>query len=101
MRLRELAHVRTGDKGDISQISVIVYDPADFERVARFLTPDRIGAALSVSPGSIRRYELPRLGALNIVLENALRGGVTRSLELDPHGKTLGAQLLALDIEEA
>jgi hypothetical protein len=101
MRLRDLAHVRTGDKGDTSQISVIAYDRADFPQLARALTPERIGAALGVPAGSIRRYDLPRLGALNFVLAGALRGGVTRSLALDAHGKTLGAQLLALDITEA
>ncbi|KQN20796.1 MULTISPECIES: AtuA-related protein [unclassified Sphingomonas] len=100
MRLHDLAHVRTGDKGDTSQISVIAYRADDYPRLAAGLTPDRVGAALNVAPASVRRYELPHLGALNFVLEGALRGGVTRSLALDPHGKTLGAQLLTLEIGE-
>ncbi|KQM85680.1 hypothetical protein ASE90_18285 [Sphingomonas sp. Leaf67] len=98
MRLRDLAHVRTGDKGDISQISVIAYRAADYPRIARALDAARVGAALSVAAGSVRRYDLPQLGALNFVLEGALSGGVTRSLALDAHGKTLGAHLLALEI---
>ncbi len=98
MRLHDLAHVRTGDKGDISQISVVAYDRSDHDRIARTLTGARVAAALGMSPTSVRRYELPQLGALNFVLEGALSGGVTRSLALDAHGKTLGAHLLTLDI---
>ncbi|KQM27352.1 MULTISPECIES: AtuA-related protein [unclassified Sphingomonas] len=98
MRLHDLAHVRTGDKGDISQISVIAYRAADYPRIARALDTARVGAVLGVAAGAIRRYELPQLGALNFVLEGALSGGVTRSLALDAHGKTLGAHLLALEI---
>lgn len=101
MRLRELAHVRTGDKGDISQISVTAYDRAQFPRLARALTAARVGDALGVPAASVRRYELPQLGALNFVLEGALHGGVTRSLALDAHGKTLGARLLTLEVEDA
>jgi hypothetical protein len=100
MRLLDLAHVRSGDKGDTAQISVIAYKRVDYTRLAAVLTPDRVGAALDVPAASVRRYEVPHLGALNFVLEGALRGGVTRSLALDPHGKTLGAQLLALEIGE-
>lgn len=97
--LRDLAHVRTGDKGDTSQISVIAHDPADYPLLLAQVTVERVVAHL---PGlSVRRalrYELPGLGALNLVLEGALTGGVTRSLALDAHGKTLGMQLLDLEI---
>jgi hypothetical protein len=96
--LADVAHVRTGDKGDTSQISVIAYDLADFPRLARVLTAERVRSALGLSLRAARRYELPHLGALNFVLEGALNGGVTRSLALDPHGKTLGAQLLAIEL---
>jgi hypothetical protein len=100
MILRDVAHIRTGDKGDISQIAVIAYDEADFALLARQVTTDRVSAHFADLPvRSIRRYELPALGALNFVLEGALRGGVTRSLSLDAHGKTLGAQLLDLVID--
>jgi len=101
MRLDQLAHVRTGDKGDTSQISVIAFDRANYALLEREVTVERILAHLAnLSVMSARRYVLPELGALNFILEGALRGGVTRSLALDPHGKTLGAQLLDLDITE-
>lgn len=102
MLLRSLAHVRTGDKGDVSQISVIANDPAAYPLLAAALTPDRIAAHLCGLPiRAIDRYELPGLGALIFVLHGALDGGVTRSLALDPHGKTIGAQLLLLDVAAA
>lgn len=100
--LRDLAHVRTGDKGDTSQISIIAFDRVDFPRLAAQLTAGRLIAELPSLPvRAVRRYELPQLGALNFVLEGALAGGVTRSLALDAHGKTLGAQLLGMEIADA
>lgn len=99
MRLGDLAHMRTGDKGDISQISVIAYDPDDYPLLVAEVTAARVLAHLGDLPvRGARRYELPGLGALNFVLEGALSGGVTRSLALDAHGKSLGAQLLDLPI---
>lgn len=99
--MRNLAHVRTGDKGDTSQISVIAYDTADYALLARELTTQRVVAHLAaLEIKSALRHELPGLGALIFVLEGALTGGVTRSLALDAHGKTLGAQLLELEIGE-
>lgn len=99
MILRDVAHIRTGDKGDISQIAVIAYREDDYALLARQVTVERVAAHLAdLQMRSIRRYELPGLGALNFVLEGALLGGVTRSLALDAHGKTLGAQLLDLVI---
>lgn len=99
--LRDIAHVRTGDKGDTSQIAVFAYRAADYPRLVAALTPERIAAHLGGLPcRSMRRYELPALHALNFVLEGALAGGVTRSLALDAHGKTLGSQLLDMTIGE-
>ncbi|MFL6696813.1 MAG: hypothetical protein ACJ8GJ_06565 [Vitreoscilla sp.] len=98
-KLRDLAHARTGDKGDTSNIAVIAYDPADYERLRTQLTPERVQAFFrGVVHGDVRRYELPRLGALNFVMSGALGGGVTRSLALDAHGKSLGSALLDMDI---
>lgn len=100
MRLGELAHIRTGDKGDVSQIAVIAFDAASYPLLAREVTAERVRGHMRGLPEChIRRYELPGLGALNFVLEGALKGGVTRSLSLDAHGKTLGAQLLDLEID--
>lgn len=99
MILRDIAHVRTGDKGDISQIAVFAYRPHDYALLLANVTADRVAAHLGRLPrGRITRYELPGLHAINFVLEGALQGGVTRSLALDAHGKTLGAQLLDLPI---
>jgi len=101
MKLRDLAHIRTGDKGDTCQISVIAYLPEHFTALERHLTADRV-AAFYAGTGSrtVKRHELPALGALIFTLEGALKGGVTRSLSLDPHGKTLGALLLDIDLPE-
>lgn len=101
MKLRELAHARSGDKGDVSNISVIAYSQAAYERLRGALTPERVKLHLrGVVRGEVRRYDLPQLMALNFVLHGALGGGVTRSLALDAHGKCLSGLLLELELEE-
>lgn len=101
MRLRELAHARAGDKGDISNISVIAYEPGDYGFLAEQVTVERVKALFAgIAQGEVIRYELPELGALNFVLHEALGGGVTRSLRLDPHGKSLSSLLLELEIPD-
>ena len=89
-RLYELAHCRAGDKGDTSILSLIAYraERVTVEAVARHLR----GIVL----GEIRRYEMPKLGALQFVCERALSGGVTTSLALDAHGKSLSYALLEM-----
>ena len=100
-RLQSLAHVRTGDKGDTCQFSVIAYRPTDYPALAGYLTCERIGVHFSeFATGRIRRFEMPQLGALIFVMEGALRSGVTRSLSLDAHGKCLGSTLLDLDVPD-
>lgn len=97
--LRELAHARAGDKGDISNLSLIACKAEDYALLLREVTPERVRAHFAgVVHGSVKRYELPQLGALNFVMQQALGGGVTRSLALDAHGKCLGAALLAMEI---
>lgn len=99
MQLRELAHGRTGDKGDISNISVIARDPAHYAHLCAEVTPARVKAHFAaIVQGEVTRYEIPSLGALNFVMHRALGGGVTRSLALDAHGKCLASVLLALEI---
>ena len=101
MQLREIAHARTGDKGDTSQISVIAYDPGDFVFLAEHVTAERVQQHFAgILKGEVRRYELPGVGALNFVLDKALAGGVTRSLALDSHGKCLSSVLLELEIPD-
>ena len=99
--LRELAHSRTGDKGDTSNISLIAYEAADYPLLVRYVTAERVRAYFAdIVRGDVTRYELPRLGALNFVLRGALGGGVTRSLALDAHGKSLSSALLSMEIGE-
>jgi hypothetical protein len=100
MLLRDIAHTRTGDKGNRSTLSVIAYDPKDFALLEKHLTPERVKAHYAdIVHGPVERYSLPQLGALNFVMHQTLGGGVTRSLALDAHGKCLSAHLLSLVIE--
>lgn len=102
MRLHEIAHARAGDKGDTANVSVIAYRPEDYALLREHVTADRVKAHLrEIVTGEVRRYELPRLGALNFVLEGALAGGVTRSLALDAHGKSLSSAILTLELPDA
>lgn len=99
MRLREIAHSRTGDKGNISNISVIAYDPKNYPLIEKYVTAERVKEHYSeIAKGEVTRYALPQLGALNFVMRNALGGGVTRSLALDTHGKCLGSAILDMEI---
>jgi hypothetical protein len=100
MLLRDIAHTRTGDKGNRSTLSVIAYDKKDFALLEKVLTAERVQQHYAgIVHGPVERYSLPQLGALNFVMHNALGGGVTRSLALDAHGKCLSAKLLSLVIE--
>jgi hypothetical protein len=99
MRLREIAHSRTGDKGDISNISVIAFDPKDYPLLVERVTTARVAALFApIATGPVTRYELPNIGALNFVLQGALGGGVTRALTLDAHGKSLSSLMLELEV---
>ena len=99
MKLWEIAHSRTGDKGNISNISLIAYDPKDFDLLREKVTAERVKAHFAgIVKGTVVRYELPNIQALNFVLYDALGGGVTRSLSLDMHGKGLSSYLLDMEI---
>ena len=101
MKLRELAHARAGDKGDVSNISVIAHEPGDYAFLAEHVTAERVKVHFAdIVKGRVERYELPALGALNFVLHGALGGGVTRSLSLDAHGKSLSSCLLEMEIPD-
>ena len=100
MLLREIAHSRTGDKGNRSTISVIVYDIKDFSRIEASVTTERVKMLYKdLVKGEVERFLMPQLGALNFVLHDALGGGVTKSLALDAHGKCLSSAILSLEIE--
>ena len=100
-RLYDLAHARSGDKGTISDISVIAYEPADYEFLREHLTAQRVRTHFAdIVRGGVDRYEVPGLCALKFVLHDALEGGVTRTLNLDIHGKTLSSSLLELELPD-
>ena len=101
MKLREIAHSRAGDKGNIANISLIAYDMEHYPMLQEQVTAERVKAWFrELVQGEVVRYELPSIGALNFVLIDALGGGVTRSLALDRHGKSLSSVLLEMEIEE-
>jgi hypothetical protein len=98
--LAQIAHARSGDKGDVSNIGVIAYREEDYPVLLREVTADRVKEHFKeMVKGSVERYELPNLGALNFVMHEALDGGGTISLRADAQGKTLGAALLRMQIE--
>lgn len=99
MKLKEIAHSRTGDKGNISIISVIAYKEEDYQIIKEKVTVQRLSEYFKeIVHGKITRYEIDSIGALNFVMEDALGGGVTRSLAIDMHGKSLGSALLEMEI---
>ncbi|QCI67867.1 AtuA-related protein [Phreatobacter stygius] len=101
MKLRELAHARAGDKGNVSNIAVFAYEPGDYAFLLEHVTAARVKAHFAdIVDGEVTRYELPGIGALNFVMQEALGGGVTRSLSLDAHGKSLSSSLLDLDVPD-
>ena len=99
MKLKEIAHSRTGDKGEISNISLIAYKMEDYDILKEKITSDRVKDYFGeICMGEVVRYELDEIGALNFVLDKTLGGGVTRSLALDKHGKSLGMALLEMEV---
>ncbi|ALM86068.1 hypothetical protein [Bordetella sp. N] len=97
--LHDIAHARAGDKGNHSNICVFVYRPEDYGLLVDLVTEERVARLFSArAPTAVRRYLLPHLGGLNLVLENVLDGGVNDSLNLDSHGKALSFLLLTLPI---
>jgi hypothetical protein len=102
MKLRDIALARSGDKGNRATLSVIARDLKDYALLERTLTAERVQAHYrDVVRGTVQRYTLPHLGAVHFVLSDALSGGVTRSLALDAHGKTLSSAVLDIPVDEA
>ncbi len=101
MLLRDIAHARSGDKGNHANIGVMAYDMADYAQLQRDLTTDRVAAFFSeLDVTRVDRYELPKIGALNFVLYNALAGGASRSLRIDTQGKLLGTAIMDLELPD-
>jgi hypothetical protein len=98
--LGTIAHTRSGDKGDTSNIGVIARRPEFYPVILREVTPARVKAYFGeLVKGKVERFELPNLGAVNLLLHEALGGGGTVSLRVDAQGKTFGAALLRMEVE--
>ena len=99
MKLKEICHSRTGDKGDISNISLIPWNEADYPMLKEQVTAQRVKEYFSeICLGKVTRYEAAGICALNFVMEQALGGGVLRSLAMDKHGKSLSSALLEMEL---
>ena len=102
MKLKEIAHSRTGDKGDIANISLIPYQEKDYPMLCEMVTAQMVKEWFSdICKGAVTRYEVPGICALNFVLEEALGGGVLRSLAMDKHGKSYSSALLEMDLPDS
>ncbi len=100
VRLRDIAHARSGDKGDTANVGVIAMRPEWYDVLARHLTRDRVAQHFAgVITGGVVRFELPNLGALNFLLHGALDGGGTLSLKTDAQGKVFSTALLRLVLD--
>jgi len=100
VRLYEIAHARSGDKGRGANIGVIAYKPEGYAFIEEYLTAERVQAYFrAMHPGTVVRYDMPNLGALNFALPEILAGGGSRSLRVDAQGKALGQVLLEMPIE--
>ncbi|MBR1216595.1 hypothetical protein JQ557_01225 [Bradyrhizobium sp. U87765 SZCCT0131] len=100
VNLERVAHVRSGDKGNISNIAVIAYRAEFYPLLKAQLTAERFRAFYrGAITGPVTRYEVDNLAALNFVAEGALGGGVSRSLSLDNYGKALSAAILGFPVE--
>src|SRR5580658_10823875 len=98
--LGTIAHTRSGDKGDTSNIGVIALKPEHYGTILREVTPERVKEFFGdLVKGKVERFELPNLGAINLLLHEALGGGGTVSLRIDAQGKTYGAALLRMEVE--
>jgi len=100
VQLIEIAHARSGDKGDTANIGLIALKPEHYPQLVREVTAERVKAHFAgICHGEVERFELPNLNALNFLLHQSLGGGGTISLKSDPQGKTLSSALLRMEIE--
>ena len=101
MKLRAIGHSRCGDKGQVLNISLIAFDERDYPRLVGYVTAARVKEHFAgLIDGEVIRYELPAIGALNFVLHGRVGGGVTQTLALDAHGKSLSSALLEMEIPD-
>jgi hypothetical protein len=99
VRLSDLAHGRSGDKGNHANIAILAYTPAAYEWLRNHLTADRVREYFrSLEPSRVERYEAANVLGLNFVLYDVLAGGASRSLRSDSQGKTLALALLRMPL---
>jgi len=102
VKLRTIAHSRSGDKGTIINVSLIAFEARHYPALVRDVTAARVKDHFrGLASGEVIRYELPLIGALNFVVHGMVGGGVTRTLALDAHGKSLSSALLEMEIPDA
>ncbi len=100
IKLIDIAHGRSGDKGDAANVGIIAYDKKGYEIINKYLTAGKVKEHFEgICEGEVERYELPNIRALNFMLHNTLGGGGTVSLKHDAQGKTLAAALLRMELE--
>jgi hypothetical protein len=100
IKLIDIAHGRSGDKGNAANVGIIAYDESGFHIIEKYLTADRVKEHFEgICFGKVERFKLPNLRALNFILHDTLGGGGTISLKLDAQGKTLAAALLRIELE--
>lgn len=100
IQLKDIAHVRSGDKGDTANVGLIAIDEKDYALLVKEVTAERVKEHFTgICHGEVERFELPNLNALNFLLHNSLGGGGTLSLKTDAQGKTYGSALLRMEIE--
>jgi len=100
IKLRDIAHARSGDKGDAGNVGVIAYDDKGFEIIRKHLSKERVKKHFEgICFGEVERYEMPNIRAINSLLHNTLGGGGTVSLKHDAQGKILASAMLRMEIE--
>ncbi|NMB81395.1 MAG: hypothetical protein GYA14_06215 [Ignavibacteria bacterium] len=100
IKLLDIAHGRSGDKGDAANVGIIAYDDSGYQIIKKYLTKEKVKEHFKgICLGEVERFELPNIRALNFLLHNTLGGGGTVSLKHDAQGKTLAAALLRMEVE--
>jgi len=100
IRLIEIAHARSGDKGDTGNVGVIARKPEYYPLLVKYLTIERVRKHFEgIALGKVERFEIPNLEALNFLLHESLGGGGTKSLKNDAQGKTLSSAMLRMELE--
>ena len=100
VKLIEIAHARSGDKGDAGNVGVIAYDDKGYEIIKKHLTTERVKKHFEgICFGKVERYEMPNIRAINFLLHNTLGGGGTVSLKHDAQGKILASAMLRMELE--